>query len=158
MPKKISFSELPKLFWSRVSYSAPSECWEWTGGLNFEGRGRIMFRERREYAHRVAFALANPSIFDPSLRVLHTCDNPRCVRPSHLFQGTQADNVHDMHRKGRDRKVRGEKQWCAKFTENQVRAIRANPNPMKQIARDYNVSDTAIRNIKLRKTWKHIVD
>ena len=96
-----------KEFWSKVNYGAPGECWEWTGGLNPWRRGRMMFRGRREYAHRIAYALAKPSMFDPELRVLHACDNPACCRPGHLFQGTQADNVHDMIRKGRAVNLRG---------------------------------------------------
>ena len=99
---------LAQRFWSQVSYGAPGECWLWTGKLDLpRRRGRIMFNARREYAPRVALMLAKPSMFDSKLRVLHTCDNPACCRPGHLFQGTQADNVHDMIRKGRAVNLRG---------------------------------------------------
>jgi hypothetical protein len=91
---------LERRFWSRVDKSA--NCWLWTGALDEYGYGRFYVGDGRAVkAHRMAFLLM---IFDPGeLDVLHSCDNPRCVRPSHLFLGTQADNLADMRTKGRDR-------------------------------------------------------
>ena len=110
-------------FWSQVSYGAPGECWLWTGGLR-RGRGRIKIEGRTVVAPRVAYMLAKPSMFDPDLFVLHTCDNPKCCRPGHLYQGTHADNVRDRVSRGRSYNVLGEEHGMAKLTADQVRAIR----------------------------------
>lgn len=145
-------------FWERVSYGSPGECWLWTGAKNRDGYGKLRLGERKAgrfvRAHRLALALAKPSMFDPSLHVLHTCDNPACCRPSHLFQGTQADNNRDMHVKGRARALRGEANPRAKLTEEQVRAIRADPRPKKTLARVYGVSRSAIQFIKSGRNWR----
>ena len=77
-------------------------CWEWTGYRHPMGHGMIGDGRRLVYTHRVSWEITNGPI--PSgLLVCHHCDNPPCVRPSHLFVGTQADNVRDMWAKGRAR-------------------------------------------------------
>lgn len=85
-------------FWSHVQKS--DGCWLWTGARDDKGYGIGSGSSEHEWAHRYSFALA----FGPipgELSVLHRCDNPPCVRPDHLFLGTQKDNVIDMTRKGR---------------------------------------------------------
>lgn len=95
-------------FWTRVKRT-PDSCWDWIGcvsggGESFRkkgtGYGVFDVHGRQMNAHRIAAALTFDK-FDDSLWVLHLCDNPRCVRPSHLFQGTQIDNFNDALSKGR---------------------------------------------------------
>jgi hypothetical protein len=86
----------PVAFWSNVPDHLPvSQCWEWQGHRDKHGYG---------YFHgivtRIMWVHAHGSI-DPGLKVCHSCDNPPCVNPAHLFLGTQKDNIHDMCRKGR---------------------------------------------------------
>lgn len=76
------------------------ECWIWTGTTNELGYGLIHVGQRRVRVHRVSWEIANGPIPE-GLCVCHRCDNPRCVRPDHLFLGTQADNLRDMCSKGR---------------------------------------------------------
>jgi hypothetical protein len=87
-------------FWSKVSKS--DKCWEWTAATNKHGYGTFQFEGRLQKAHRVAWQLSMGSVPD-GLFVLHRCDNPSCVRLTHLFLGTQRDNVRDAMRKGRYR-------------------------------------------------------
>ena len=89
---------LRERFWGKVRVAQGEGCWEWTGWrLQRSGYGMMWPGIR---AHRLAYELMNGRI--PSgMSVLHRCDNPPCVRPDHLFLGTQADNMRDMIRKGR---------------------------------------------------------
>lgn len=76
------------------------DCWEWVGAVNNKGYGYIHAKVGRFLAHRVSYELEYGPIPE-GMCVLHKCDNPRCVRPSHLFLGTIADNNRDMMAKGR---------------------------------------------------------
>lgn len=93
-PKPFTVEE----FWSLVRKG--DGCWEWIGEKHPDGYGQ-MTRERKTLKmHRVSWELANGEI--PSgMFVLHSCDTPWCVRPDHLFLGTQADNIRDAMHKGR---------------------------------------------------------
>lgn len=83
-------------FWGQTLEPIDSECWEWQRGHGQAGYGRC----GTLHAHRVAWTLVHGDIPD-TLWVLHHCDNPPCVRPTHLFLGTAADNTLDMIQKGR---------------------------------------------------------
>lgn len=92
-------------FWTKVDPTG--ECWLWTASLHPKGYGQVSVRRpdgrpTMRRAHHIAWELTyGPK--PPHLFVLHHCDTPRCVRPDHLFLGTQADNIADMVRKGRHR-------------------------------------------------------
>jgi hypothetical protein len=85
-------------FWQKVDTSG--DCWTWTGGRNSFGYGLTKHDGHGIGAHRLAWILTNGSI-PANLVVCHHCDNPPCVRPEHLFLGTQQDNIRDASRKGR---------------------------------------------------------
>ncbi len=74
-------------------------CWEWQGWLDKDGYGTFRSSVNKSRAHRWSYSNFVGPIGD--LLVLHLCDNPKCVRPSHLFLGTQQDNMRDMYGKGR---------------------------------------------------------
>jgi hypothetical protein len=138
------------LFWSKVK-KGPG-CWEWQAGRDPNGYGRY----GGPLAHRVAWTLTNG---DPGRQyVLHRCDNPPCVRPSHLFLGTQQDNLADMRRKGRERHARGVDHGKARLTPEQVQAIRQSTDSLRTLANRYGVSYTSIRYIKLRRNWAWLPD
>jgi len=118
------------------------------------GYGQI-HDDKMKSAHRVSHELHTGPI--PSRQfVLHSCDTPHCVNPSHLFLGTQQDNIDDMNSKGRAISAKGEDQNTAKLTEEDVHAIRADERMQREIAVDYGVHQSQISMIKARKTWSHI--
>jgi hypothetical protein len=86
-------------YWRKIA-RVESGCWEWQGALNSMGYGVISFNSRPMYAHRFVFERTFGGL-RPGVVVMHSCDNPRCVRPAHLSAGTQKDNSRDMVEKGR---------------------------------------------------------
>lgn len=132
-------------------------CWEWVGYRDPNGYGRMDVSDRPMLAHRVSYLVHYGSIPD-GMAVLHKCDQPKCVNPEHLFLGTQADNVRDMHAKGRARKraLRGPEHGMAKLDERKVRAIRAWQGSLKDIAARYGITASTACDVRKRKTWKHI--
>jgi hypothetical protein len=85
-------------FWANVDRTG--NCWLWTACRDRYGYGRLSAEGRRYKAHRASWELHFGPIPEGK-GVLHSCDNPPCVRPDHLFLGTQVDNIRDMIAKGR---------------------------------------------------------
>lgn len=131
-------------FWAKVDKRGPDECWPWTGAKSNGGYGNVAIRQRATGAHRVAWAIANG---DPGeAHVLHTCDNPPCVNPAHLFLGTSADNALDKARKGRTRgNPLGRK---PKLTDEQIRKIRTDQRECAVVATEYGVCKDTIYGIR----------
>ena len=131
-------------------------CWEWTACRDKWGYGRLQFSEKMQGAHRVAYQLYVGEIPD-GLCVLHHCDNPSCVRPDHLFLGTNDDNVRDRDGKGRG--AIGEKNGSAKLTEEQVKTIRSKRKEGAHtidLAKQFGVAQRTISKIVLYQKWAKI--
>ena len=94
-------SKLKHRFWSKVDISNNiDDCWEWRASFGFRDYGKIRIGPTYVAAHRVAYYITNGA-FNESLNVCHSCDNPKCCNPNHLFLGTQSDNNFDKIQKGR---------------------------------------------------------
>ena len=133
-------------------------CWEWTASCAGKGYGQMKLpRERKQaYAHRLAYLIYKGEI-PPRRGVCHTCDNPKCCNPEHLFLGTSHDNHMDMVSKSRH--LAGAKNGSAKLTESEVLQIRgclALGLPQRKIAAMFDVSQITISRISTGQRWKHI--
>lgn len=144
-------------FWQRVARAQSDECWEWQGKRDKNGYGALTWSGRYTRAHRVALTLTDGDWGSP-LNVCHTCDNPPCCNPKHLWRGTNLDNMTDKMAKGRQARVgaRGERAGSAKLSAEQVIAIRASALSGSTLARQYGVARNYIFAIKKHLTWKHL--
>lgn len=149
--------DIVKRFMAKVE-KAYSGCWEWKGPiLQRGGYGSFTMRQLgyvSARAHRVSFEIFKGRKPLPGMDVMHKCDNPRCVNPAHLKEGTHKENINDMLKKGRSAK--GEGHSKAKLTEEQALAILADNRLQREIAEDYNVSVPTISDIKRGRSWGHL--
>ncbi len=137
-----------------------SGCHEWLGCTTKAGYGWFSLggsARKMRLAHRVAWTIANGAIPD-GIEVCHRCDNPRCVRPDHLFLGTPMDNTVDKLSKRRE--SRGEQHALSRLTADDVRAIRTEHATgavgYRPLARAHGVSSKTIAMIVRRQTWVHV--
>lgn len=151
---KVSYEK----FWVLVDVS--DGCWEWKGIRNRGGYGVVVrYDENGKRKHLMAHRFAHMITKGPipqGLLVLHRCDNPACVRPSHLFLGTHQDNTADMMAKGRINARSGEEHGRAKLTRKQIVAIRAGHEAGESFAslgRRFGVSATHASRIVKGEVW-----
>lgn len=147
-------------FWSKVRRG--DDCWDWTAARDPLGYGFFRMEPGKPMwrAHRAAWALVNGPIPDGMI-VCHRCDNPPCVRPEHLFLGTDQDNTDDRVAKGRSSRMvshYGETSPLAVLTAAQVDEIRtryaAGGVFQRELAAEYGVSQTQIGRIVRLVRWK----
>ncbi len=141
--------EFAARFWTKVQKT--SECWLWIGAPSSGGYGQIGNRNKRLMAHRVSWEIHFGAISD-GMHVLHHCDTPCCVRPDHLFLGTQADNMADRNEKGRQ--SHGEGHACSKLTWEAVKIIRNSGAPQQELADRFGVTASTISQCKNEKSWR----
>lgn len=144
---------------------APNGCWLWGGFCEPRGYGRI--RAKREtglkrplLVHRASAAAFLGFDLESRVCCLHTCDNPPCFNPDHLFFGDRAANTEDRDRKGRGRQPRGSRVGTARLDERRVtRIIRLlqRGRSMNEVARSFGVHPTTVWEIAHRKRWAHVL-
>lgn len=132
-------------------------CIEFMGPKR-NGYGRFNFDGKTIAAHRYSYEY-HFGPFSKDLCVLHKCDNPPCVNPTHLFLGSYTDNNHDRDKKGRFTVLVGSKNGHAKLNESIVIKIK---HELKQgltgrsIAKNHNTTPWTISLIKRNKQWRHV--
>ena len=147
---------LEERFWEKVETGGPNECWPWVGRRDDDGYGEIKVMGRTEKAHRIAYMLTKGPI-PTDMDVCHSCDEPPCQNPRHLWPGTALANARDRESKGRGNTQRGERNGNAKLTEDNVREIRRlsdTGHSRREIATIMGVSPAHIGNILNGKRWK----
>lgn len=159
--------------WSRVDKDGPiiytelGACWIWTGGKSRDSHqyGRIDYQGKIRHTHQVSWILTNGPI-PQGMHVLHKCDNPPCVNPSHLYLGDDADNHRDAIARGRIGAVlhpesyRGTGNSKARLDDDKVREIRSRYATGSAssifLGKLFGVSSTTILKIIKRELWKHV--
>ena len=150
----------PTRFHAKYKRGDSDECWNWIGSKVPGGYGQIKAGGRYGKmlsAHRSAWEIAFGPIPE-GLQVLHDCDNPGCVNPNHLTLGTTADNMKDMHQKGRAASQRGSCNGAAKLTEDQVLKIYNAPGIHADIAAEYGMHKSNVSMIKTGRNWGHVTN
>lgn len=149
-----------KSFWKRVNKSGPvvnkdiGRCWVWTGGVFLQGYGRFHAKAKQLATHRVSFFLKTG--IDPiGFLICHHCDNPICVRPKHLFCGTDADNSADKVRKGRQAKgeTSGAYQKPDRVTRGANHHSALNPETVRWGEETHWAVLSKIKVVEIREIW-----
>jgi len=154
----------PEVLWSKVDKKTENECWNWMGLKNEQGYGRVQINEYSYYAHRVIFDLVNPGVIQwnaprnssESGFLLHTCDNPSCCNPKHLFVGTHADNMADKAAKGRSPDYTGDKGPRCKLSMSQaqeIRELRKQGVSARELSKQYGISLPSIKTLLAGKSY-----
>ncbi len=143
-PKKLLLERIKKM---------PSGCWEWQGYKHTSGYGAIMFGAKAWVASRLSWTVFRSSI-PTGMLVCHTCDNPPCINPAHLWLGTYKQNSDDKISKKRDFHPSRPRV----LSEQKVRAILAEPLTVSnlKLSKKYKMCNSAIGRVRSNKIWKHI--
>lgn len=157
--RRLKGNNLTERFWSGVNKTpgqGPNgDCWEWNNLRTSRGYGKINDGRIQIKAHILSWKLANGR--PPQGMILHSCDNPPCVNPTHLREGTHQENVQD--KVVRNRQARGEAIGLAKVTANDVRVIREKyQSGIRQhvIGKEFGLTQSSIGSICRYETWRHI--
>lgn len=136
-------------FWSKVKCGdTTDDCWEWKAGTNARGYGTLQTRkcaQRHKLAHRVSFALEHG--YESELDVLHTCDNPSCVNPNHLYEGNNGDNVKDKLSRGHYSNGTTTRSFISSEEKSEVLRLRKIGYSYRRIAGLTGISKTQVHTI-----------
>lgn len=152
-------------FWAKVDRRSPDECWPWLGGTDPRGYGTVWSQVlgRKDKAHRVSLSLQLGRSITDGLEVLHSCDNPRCVNPEHLREGTHQENMQDMAernqqwRENMSRARQGERHPRARLTNEQAGEVRRRHRDGEQqsdLADAFGVGRSVVGGICRGETYK----
>lgn len=130
---------------------ASDGCWLWPFSTNY-GYGRLSFDDRPQRVHRLVFQIVHGDVPEGWV-VCHSCANPRCFNPRHLFAGTQGMNNQDAFGKGRP-PIKAKK-LSAKDAAAIRQAVKTGKGAnFHQLAERYGVSPQMIRRIVKDQSWR----
>lgn len=138
-------------FWARVAKGEPDSCWPWTSSRTSNGYGRFRFSRGRHRAHRIAFLLSYGEAPE-GVGVLHTCDNPPCCNPAHLFLGSQSENVRDMVNKGRCRAQYNAVKLSHEIV-GELRQLNAAGHSFNALAARFGIHRTTVARAATGRSW-----
>lgn len=145
-------------FWMSVK-SSRDGCWEWQGYINQNGYGFTRIRGKGWLAHRLSW-LWHYGELPQGKSVCHHCDNPKCVRPDHLFVGSQTDNMQDMAAKGRHganatltRETAAS--LAAEYKMLPTSGKHKTPGSVAELAKRYGVTVKTVLAVNRREVWAH---
>jgi hypothetical protein len=155
----------PEILWNKVDKRGEDDCWEWKGYKNHDGYGRTWIDDKGYYAHRVIFNLAYPNVINLSAPksqdnygfLLHTCDNPPCCNPKHLFVGTHKDNMLDKVAKNRQKKFPSDSGPRCKLSMSQAREarlLRKTGMTITQLMEKFNLSRASMKTLLRGDSYK----
>jgi hypothetical protein len=160
---KVSPSER---FWARVNKQGPRQphmetrCWIWEGKPGTHGYGCLGIDGTPVLTHRFSWQIHRGPV--PKTKfILHHCDVRLCVKPSHLYVGTQKTNMRDKMQRGRHARsplggAKGTEHWAHKLNVFKVKIIRRSESSIRELATKFNVSLQTIRLVRRRKIWRHV--
>ncbi|QPI08311.1 HNH endonuclease [Stutzerimonas stutzeri] len=141
-------------FWSKVKIGDKADCWPWLA-VKRNGYGFFSFHGKGHPSTRMAWYFTHGALITDRF-FCHTCDNPSCCNPAHLFVGTHADNMADKAAKGRQ--LRGDRHHLSKLSTESAKAIKAllPTKTNSELAALFGVSRQAIQFIRRGESWKHV--
>jgi hypothetical protein len=155
----------PEVLWSKVDKRGEDECWNWLAYKNDDGYGRVQINDYSYYAHRVIYCLAKPGEIEWAAPkstdefgfLLHTCDNPSCCNPKHLWVGTHKENMEDKARKGRSPDFSGGKSPKCKITmvqAREARELRKAGVSARELAKKFEISLSSMKTLLRGNSYK----
>jgi len=143
----------------KINENTPEKCLEWQRGLFNSGYGKFQYQGKQMLTHRLSYELFHGRPITEGMFLLHSCDNPKCVKPDHLREGTNQENMDD--RNSRNRQANGESHGKSKLTANQVLEIRQKYQTLEDctqaaLANEFGVSQPTISKIIHNERWTHI--
>jgi hypothetical protein len=144
-------------FHELVQQRGDDDCWLWLGSIKNKGYGQFWYSHKQRLSHKIAYILAKGPIPE-NLHILHSCDNPPCCNPNHLFVGTNLENVRQKQE--RNRVIKGSAVAVSRITEDDALAIRiryaSGGVTQAELGREYGIDDSVVSDIVRGTAWAHI--
>lgn len=152
-----------KRFWAKAEVRGPDDCWNWKASKSPKGYGNVKINYVQYRANRISY-LIHYGPFLEALMVCHSCDNPACVNPKHLWLGDALKNAEDRDAKGRyvvGYLPVGEAHFCAKLTDAKVLLAREYYKKggfsHRELGDLFGVAKETMSKLLQGKTWRHLL-
>jgi len=143
-------------FWEKVDARGPKECWPWLAGIHHKGYGAFQTSKGQTPAQRIAWELGNGRAMRDDAFGCHTCDQPLCCNPAHIWEGSNSENLADCARKGRLGYLGRKTSKLNVAAVHEIRRRRSQGELTTSLARAFDVCTSTISNIMTGKTWSHV--